>query len=67
MRPNHTSDAGGTRMPDNGGPAPRTFHAPETTLRDYLRVVSTRRWLVVSSFLVLVTLAGLWVFTRTPL
>ena len=43
------------------------FRAPESGLRDYLRVVSTRRWLVLSSFLIVVLLAGVWVFTRVPI
>jgi len=47
--------------------AARRFRAPETTLTDYLRVISTRRWLVGSAFLMVVLLAGIWVFTRTPL
>ncbi len=46
---------------------PGQFHAPDTTLTDYLRVISTRRWLVLSTFVVVVVLAGLYVFTRTPL
>ncbi|MFH1731254.1 MAG: polysaccharide biosynthesis tyrosine autokinase [Planctomycetota bacterium] len=47
--------------------AARRFRAPETTLTDYVRVVSTRRWLVGCVFLMTVLLAGIWVFTRTPL
>jgi len=51
-----------------GGEAGRgpQFHAPEVTLRDYIRVVSTRRWLVLSVFLIVVAAAGVWAFTRTP-
>ena len=44
-----------------------TFHTPESTVRDYLRVVSTRRWVVLSAFLMVVLAAGLWVFTQTPI
>ncbi len=54
----------------NGGnvaDGPQQFRAPESGLRDYLRVVSTRRWLVLSAFLIVVLLAGAWVFTRVPI
>ena len=60
-------------MAESGGDRPRTagqpgqFHAPDTTITDYLRVISTRRWLVISTFVVIVGLAALYVFTRTPL
>jgi capsular exopolysaccharide synthesis family protein len=46
---------------------PQTFHTPETTVRDYLRVVSTRRWLVIGVVALVFTLAGLYAFTRTPI
>jgi len=57
-----SADANDT--PKNGPPR---FHAPETSVRDYLRVVSTRRLLVFSVFLMTVVAAGLWVYTRTPI
>ena len=47
--------------------AAKGFRAPEATLTDYLRVISTRRWLVGSAFLLTVLLAGIWIFTQTPL
>ena len=43
------------------------FHTPEATLWDYVRIVSTRRWMVLSVFLCTVLVAALWVFTRTPI
>ena len=57
------SPGGGPQTPD----LTKHFHAPETTLTDYLRVISTRRWLVASTFFSIVLLASLWVFTRTPM
>ena len=60
-------------MAESSGDRPRTpedtrpFHAPDTTLTDYLRVISTRRWLVLSTFFTICLLAVLWVFTRTPM
>ncbi len=60
-------------MPDSssqstGRSAPgQQFHTPEPTLMDYVRVVSTRRWLVASAFLLVVLVAGLWTFTRQPM
>ena len=53
--------AGGT------GSGMETFHTPEPTLWDYVRVVSTRRWVVLSAFVIALVLAGLWVFTRTSI
>jgi capsular exopolysaccharide synthesis family protein len=47
--------------------APQPFHTPETTVRDYLRVVSTRRWLVAGVVVVAIALAGLYAFTQTPI
>ena len=45
----------------------QTFHTPEPTARDYVRVVITRRWLVLSAFLVVMLAAAVWVFTSTPI
>jgi len=59
-----------TQTAENDGGAaggPQQFRPPESSLRDYLRVVSTRRWLVISTFLVVVLLAGVWTFTRVPI
>jgi len=49
------------------GSGRQPFHTPEPTLWDYVRVVSTRRWMVLSVFLCTVLVFALWVFTRTPI
>jgi capsular exopolysaccharide synthesis family protein len=56
-----------TKATEKDGETRGAFHTPESTLKDYLRVVTTRYWLVASTFLVVVVAAGVYVFTRTPI
>jgi len=45
----------------------QTFIAPDTGLRDYVHILVRRRWWLIGTFLLVVTLVALVTFTATPI